>query len=235
MAELVGIAGAFRGPWYWAPLAEELDRRGHRLRPVALTGTGDRTAEDMRDDHPDVSMGDWVNDVVESVRTHAADPVTLVGHSMGGIVAQAAAPALGSQLNQIILLDSPLISSGQRAVDVSGPIAEELLPDRSTWIPPTPVGAAQGFEDPGLAAWVNERLHAVPMGPQLDPVETVTSATISLVFFDRTPEGYPSTVTRRRCERKGTAHVVLDQHHDAPLLAPEAIAELLDELLDAPA
>src|SRR5690606_28787235 len=146
---------------------------------------------------------DWVDDVVRAVDRDGLRDVVLVGHSMGGAVCQAALGALSGRVSQLVLLDSPRIAEGQRAVDVSGPAVPPAaaLPPRASWLPPSPVGFEQGFRPPELAAWLNERLCAPPFGPQLDPCPPIPSAApaTSIVFCDRTPAGYPSPYARARC------------------------------------
>ncbi len=215
MTDFVALHGAFRGPWYWEPLASELERRGHRLHAVDLVGE---------------SLQDWIDRTV-STAAECSGEVVLVGHSMGGMVAQASVPLLGDRPCRLVLLDSPLIDTGLRAVDVSGPEPPDpdMLAPREFQIPPSPVGAEQGFVDTDLADWVNERLRPVPMGPQLDPAPPGTGRPdgTTIVFFSRTPDGFPSTFARRRCESDGIAHSVIDGFHDAPVLDPSAVAEAL--------
>ena len=177
------------------------------------------------------SLQEWVDATVEVAEQFGSEPVVLVGHSMGGVVAQAAVGSLGERVERLVLLDSPFIESGQRAVDVSGPAPPDdaVLPPRVFMVQPTQVGPEQGFEDPTLAAWVNERLRPVPMGPQLDPAPAGTGrpSLTTPVFFDRTPDGFPSTFARHRCETEGIDHLVLDAFHDAPVLNPASVADLL--------
>ena len=76
MTHFVAVHGAFRGPWYWEPLAAELERGGHQLRPVDLVGD---------------SLEEWIERTAcRSSTAGRREPVVLVGHSMGGVVAQAA-------------------------------------------------------------------------------------------------------------------------------------------------
>jgi len=216
MTQFIAVHGAFRGPWYWEPLGVELERRGHGLQPVDLVGD---------------SLEEWIASTVSAVEAVGSEVVVLVGHSMGGVVAQATMGQLGGRVQRLVLLDSPLVEPGQRPVDISGPTPpdESMLPPREFMVQPTPVGPEQGFDDPSLANWVNERLRSVPMGPQLDvaPVGTGRAAATTVAFFSRTPEGFPSTFARRRCETEGIDHIVLDGFHDAPILDRVTVADLL--------
>lgn len=228
MVDVVAVHGAFRGGWSWDRVRSVLAPAGHRLFAPDLTGMG---AGGSGATGGDVTLAQWVGDVVAVVSEHGLTGVVLVGHSMGGVVAQAALGALDGRVARLVLIDSPLVGAGQRAVDVSGPSAPapELLPPRETWFPPTPVGPEQGYDVPDLAAWVNERLCATPFGPQLDrcPAGPPTAPPTSVVFCDRTPAGYPSTFARCRCDESGLAYTVIDRHHDVPVLDPGSVAALL--------
>ena len=227
MVDVVAVHGAFRGGWSWDRVGTALENQGHRLHAPDLTGMGRGPQAEVGD----VRLDEWIADVVAVFDRHGLRHATLVGHSMGGVVCQAALGALGDRVARLVLIDSPIITEGQRAVDVStpGPVSDDLLPPRETWLPPTPVDDAQGFTDPDLASWVNERLCATPFGPQLDrcppPPNVVPPTTI--VFCAHTPAGFPSTIARDRCDADGVPYELLDSHHDAPLLVPEQVAALI--------
>ncbi len=204
-----------------------LEDRGHRLYAPDLTGMGCGLQVEVGY----IGLDVWIADVVDVFERHDLRRVTLVGHSMGGVVCQAALGALGGRVAHLVLIDSPLITEGQRAVDVSapGPVSDDVLPPRDTCLPPAPVDHAQGFAEPRLASWVNGRLCATPFGPQLSPCPpppAVVPAT-TIVFCAHTPAGYPSTFARDRCDADDVPYELLDSHHDAPLLAPEQVAALI--------
>ena len=206
MSKCVLVHGAFRGSWAWSYVITELAER--RVDALAI---------DLRGGEP--SMSDWVADVVSVVEPGDV----IVGHSMGGVVARAAARS--PHVSRVVLIDAPVIESGQRAVDVSGP-APAALPPRTTSIPATPVGAANGFDD-ALAEWVNERLVPTPFGPSLDPVVVDGRVPVSVAFCTLTPEFFPSHASRRRFDAEGRSYDVIESHHDAPLLAPAAVADVI--------
>ena len=227
MSTYVLVAGAFRGTWAWQFVAPRLAAAGHRVIACELTGTGARA-----DERPSggVHLSTWIDDVARA--SEPASSVILVGHSMGGVVAHAAAAVLGSSVERVILLDAPLVGHGQRAVDVSssGPIDESTFPSADTWIPASPVGPVQGFVDPILAEWVNTRLRPTPFQPSLDPVSLEGGvAPIELIFCSLTPAYFPSSLTRSRCDADGRPYRLIESHHDAPLLAPHAVADALLE------
>ena len=70
-----------------------LDLRGHGLSGHVANG---------------YRIVDFAADVVEFVQQVVGEPVAVWGHSLGGLVGIAAAPQLGSQLQGLIIEDSPL-------------------------------------------------------------------------------------------------------------------------------
>ncbi|HKY14668.1 MAG TPA: alpha/beta fold hydrolase, partial [Microthrixaceae bacterium] len=103
VTSFVAVPGAFRGAWYWERLAAELSARGDRLVGVDLVGA---------------DLDAWIASVSGAFDANDLERAVLVGHSMGGVVAQASTGVLGDRCARLVLLDSPLIEAGQRAVDV---------------------------------------------------------------------------------------------------------------------
>lgn len=80
-----GFAG---GAWYWEPWQRHLALRGRATAAVELRGRpGSRPVADLGK----VTLADYVDDVREAARLLGRPPV--VGHSMGGILAQKLAEA----------------------------------------------------------------------------------------------------------------------------------------------
>jgi pimeloyl-ACP methyl ester carboxylesterase len=81
MAGILLIHGAWHGPWCWENFARRLTERGHEVRMVQLRGHH----------RPPGRIWHRVHDYVEDVGRAAAEfskPPVLVGHSLGGLVAQ---------------------------------------------------------------------------------------------------------------------------------------------------
>jgi hypothetical protein len=96
------------------------------------------------------------------------------------------------------------------------------------------VGPDEGFADESLRAFVNERLTPTPLGPSLDPVErTAPSDALRQVyaFCSLTPTAYPCWTTRQRLDESGQDYEVLEGHHDAPLLQPAQVADLINRAI----
>ena len=59
-------------------------------------------------------VGDYVNDTVELIRSRFAEPILLYGHSLGAMVALAAAGIIPEHVRGIILEDPPFHTMGRR-------------------------------------------------------------------------------------------------------------------------
>jgi pimeloyl-ACP methyl ester carboxylesterase len=230
---IVLVHGAFRGGWAWDLVAEPLRDAGYLVSTPTLTG--------CEPDSPrigtHVRLDEWVDDVVvaASAELFATDaPVVLVGHSQGGLVTTAAAARLGDRVAGVVHLDAPVPLDGQRGIDLNPPgvPAPPDGLDPATWIPARPVGPDQGFDDPALAAFVNERLVPTPLGPSLEPVSVPTPGPpVHYFFCTETPSTYPCWSTRLRLDEDGVAYSLINGQHDAPLLAPLSVVRAIRSVI----
>jgi pimeloyl-ACP methyl ester carboxylesterase len=231
MTAFVLVHGAFRGGWAWDRLAPLLRAHGHTVATPTLTGCEPDSARVGTR----VTLDEWVDDVVAALEDVAdGGRVVLVGHSQGGVVVKAVAGLHPERVLRAVFVDAPVPVDGQRAIDLVPPGAPAAPPDLdpALWVPARPVGPEEGFEDPQVAAWVNERLVPTPLGPSLDPSPTgrpeLWSLPWSYLYCSRTPPTYPCWSTRLNLDATGTDYVLLDAAHDVPLTDPQALAtELL--------
>jgi len=91
---IVAIHGLGGGAWFFEDLARELGQQ-YRLLAVDLTGTG-RSAGAP-------SMAAWVSDLAAMIAARAHDPVVLLGHSMGTIIALEAWRAWPQRIRALVL------------------------------------------------------------------------------------------------------------------------------------
>ncbi len=84
---LLLVHGAFGGAWTWAEhLMPYLARRGRHVAAVSLRGHG---SSEGRDALATTALSDFATDLRRAVAAMPAPPV-LVGHSLGGLLAQRA-------------------------------------------------------------------------------------------------------------------------------------------------
>lgn len=106
------IHGAYHGGWCWDATADVLSKGGHHVTTPDLPGHG-------RDPGwlADQTMPAYVDCIAELLDA-APSKVTLVGHSMGGAIATAAATARPDKVKQIIYLTAYIPIDGESVGDV---------------------------------------------------------------------------------------------------------------------
>lgn len=214
------VHGAFRGGWAWRRVRSGLVAAGADVRAPSLVGAGERVAELDRVTSLDV----WVDDLEAYVRAEDLHDVVLVGHSQGGLVTTSLAARVPERVRALVHLDAAVPDPGETALDL---LPGNVTPPRTATVPPSPP-TPDAWTSVEIVDWVAPRLTPTPVGPSLDPVPGVPDQVAQhFVFCEGTPAGYPSTVTRERCDARGVAYEVLPAGHDAPLTRPDLVVELL--------
>jgi len=114
MSIYVLIHGAMHGGWCWERVAPLLQSAGHTVIVPDLPGHGaDPTPRAA------VTLARYtasVRDILDA----AAEPVALVGHSMGGMVVSAAADALPAKVRHLIYVAAVIPRDGESMLEASG-------------------------------------------------------------------------------------------------------------------
>ena len=109
------VHGAFQNSAAWDEVAPLLEERGHTAIALDLPGHGS-------DETPlgEVALVDYRNAVIETIEARA-EPVVLVGHSMGGIVISEVAEAIPDRIDSLIYVAGYIPRTG----DSLASLAEE--------------------------------------------------------------------------------------------------------------
>jgi pimeloyl-ACP methyl ester carboxylesterase len=102
MGPIVMVHGAFVGGWSFERFEQPFRDAGYEVHAPDLRGHG---ADEPADEVIGVSMRDYLSDIVALCR-QLPEPPILLGHSMGGLVAQMAARAANAQA-LVLLAPSP--------------------------------------------------------------------------------------------------------------------------------
>ena len=106
MTTVVLIPGAWVGAWIWEPVAAELERHGHTVFALTLSGLdGQAQSEANLDDH--------VADVVTFLSDHDLDDVVLCAHSYSGMVLRGVCDAVPQRCRGAIYIDGFLPETGE--------------------------------------------------------------------------------------------------------------------------
>jgi pimeloyl-ACP methyl ester carboxylesterase len=169
MTTCVLVPGFWLGSWAWDEVAARLRAYRHDVIAVTPKGVAERAGE------RDVTVESRVDDLVAVLREHR--DVVLVGHSMGGVVAMAAAERAREHLARLVLVDTGSLPEGMSFLDFLSPEArafvEKQLAEHGGWYPmPTREQFAEiGASTEGISAAEFERIRA---SSTPEPAGTVT-------------------------------------------------------------
>lgn len=236
MAVFVLVHGTGHGGWCWQNVVPILRAAGSNVYAQTLTGVGDRahlfaSGVDLTTHITDVSSLLFYEDLTD---------VVLVGHSYAGMVITGVAATAPDRLRQLIYLDAYLPDEGQSEVDLwpSDMRAEiEAGAQAGDGRRPPPSPEMMGITDPAMADWVRDRITPHPMATYTEavPKGNARSAAIPRAYITCT-EGPLTPVFGPFADKARAAGWVVREiatGHDAMLTAPDAVAKLLLDVVDA--
>jgi pimeloyl-ACP methyl ester carboxylesterase len=231
------VHGAWHGGWCWRDVARPLRAAGHTVFTPTQTGLGERR-------HllsGAVGLEVFALDVAHLLEAEELTDVVLVGHSFGGLTITAVADRLPDRLRHLVYLDAGVVHSGSSVFSeypadlvAARRAAAAASPGGLSMPPPPP--AFFGIPDGPRAAWVARRMTPHPIATYEQPL-----ALRNPVIGNGRPCTYvacvaplyaPLEVYRQRVQGFIAAGLPwswreLATGHDAMVLAPEALAEVL--------
>lgn len=121
MATFVLIHGSWHGAWCWHKIISRLEAAGHRTITPNLPAHG----RDRREPGT-VTLDDYVARTCEAIDM-ADEPVILVAHSRGGIVASQTAEARSNKISRLVYLAAFLIPNGERVLEYGQRDADSMI------------------------------------------------------------------------------------------------------------
>ena len=147
MATFVLVPGAWSSRWACQWLAPYLRDAGHTVRPIALSGLGERV--DLA--HAGITLDTHITDVVTALEFADLRDVTLVGGSYAGMVITGVADRVPERLAQVIYLDAVVPEDGQSSYDVDPEGETYRIADQQE----AEAAGTPGFVPPPLG-WIEE-------------------------------------------------------------------------------
>lgn len=133
MSTYVLIHGAWEGRWCWEKVVPLLQQAGHQVVAPDLPGHGqDRTPPG------EITLAAYTKRVCETLDAQA-EPVILVGHSMGGIVISQVAEERPEKIQTLVYLAAFLLPNGETVSQVFSLDTDSLL------LPTLMVNREQGY------------------------------------------------------------------------------------------
>ena len=157
------IGGAFYGAWCWRRVTERLEKQGHKVYALSLTGLADRSHLLSKD----VNLDTHIADIVNLVEWEDLTDICLVAHSYAGYPASGALERIGNRVSSIVWVDALKPADGQSFRDaVPFPLEDGAISRPAPKaLPPT------AFNDPKDVAWVLSKVTPQPIGTWLQPIK----------------------------------------------------------------
>lgn len=110
MATFVLVPGAWHGSWTFESVVPLLERAGHTVHALTLTGL---RPDDDAATVASANLDTHAEDVVSLLDRARITDATLVGHSYGGMVISAAADRAGGRVSRLVHLDAYVPRDGE--------------------------------------------------------------------------------------------------------------------------
>ncbi len=244
MANYVLVHGGWHGAWCWDRVVPLLQAAGHAVYTPTLTGLGEQAALLT----PEVGLDTHIQDVVNLIEAKDLQHVIIVGHSYSGMVITGVADRLPNRIKHLVYLDAAIPRDGECLADLL-PMGRTMLrreanksgdgwrvnppPER----PPGRGGLFDVTEEPDLSL-VRSKITPQPLKTFLQPLHIThpeAVATIPSTFIECTRRGAIVFLMRRILmpgrlpSGPGWDRRTIASGHDAMIIAPQAVADLLLE------
>jgi pimeloyl-ACP methyl ester carboxylesterase len=229
MATFVVAHGAWSAGWAWKKMHPLMRAKGHELITPTYTGLGERvhlatSAIGLETHIQDMRLVLQFEDVKDAI---------LIGHSYGGMVATGVADLAAERISKLVYLDAFVPQQGQSVFDlVSAEERERRLAGvEDEWkLPPSPVPPDTSAED---AEWIMSRRVPQPLACFQEPLllrNGEPKMPRAYIYAQRHNPGDPFRPFAERAKREGWQYFEMDASHSPHITAPEALAEILDEI-----
>ncbi len=230
------VHGAWHGGWCWRDVARDLRARGHRVLTPTQTGVGERR-------HllsAGITLDTFVADVLNVFEMEELTDVILVGHSFAGLTISGVADRLASRIRHLVYLDCLILQGGESPFsglpDDVVAARRRLAAERGGGVA-IPAPSIQSFgipEDHPQADWVRRHLTPHPLGTYESPLHLTNPLGNGLpcTYVVSTAPIYAPLETSREWVRAqpGWNWLEIASGHDAMVLAPDKLADLLDRI-----
>ncbi|OAR26698.1 histidine kinase [Streptomyces sp. ERV7] len=118
------VPGGWQGGWAFSSVAAELQREGHHVEAVTLSGLEPDGPVDV--DRPP-NLDTHIAQVAEIIDRGDTTPIALCGHSYGGMVIAGVADQLSHRLGQLVFIDAYVPDDGDSCWSLTSDTFRELF------------------------------------------------------------------------------------------------------------
>lgn len=122
--KFVMVPGGWQGGWAFDSVAAELQRDGHEVEAVTLSGLESDGPVDV--DRPP-NLDTHIDQVAELIDRGDGTPVALCGHSYGGMVIAGVADRIGHRLDHLVFIDAYVPNDGDSCWSLTSDRFRELF------------------------------------------------------------------------------------------------------------
>lgn len=234
MAVYVLVHGAWHGGWCWKKVTPLLSKAGHEVFTPTLTGLGERS-------HllnPSVDLKTHIQDIVNVIKYEDLSEVILVGHSYAGMVITGVAEEIPEKISKLVYLDAFVPSNNQSLVDLINPQVvkqvEELVNTIGEgWLFHHFPIAAYGVTEETDVQWLSSKLSPQPYKTQTQALTVCNENALTIArtyIYCHAPAMGHFEGSAQVAKEKGWNYKELATGHDAMVLAPKELTEILLEL-----
>lgn len=229
MSTYILVHGAWHGGWAWTRVAPVLEAAGHRVLVPTLSGVGERAAELT----PDIGLRAHADEIAALLEQQQA-PAVVVGHSYGALVVREAVDRQPGAAEHVVVVDGWAGGDGTSMFKLAPDwfvtaMRQSAADGGGGWRIAAPPAALFGVTDERDAGWVEERLTPQPLKSFEE--ETRLSGAVERVpgtaILCTPGNGMPF---EQFAKAIGYDAVTIESGHDAMLIRPQEVAELLLEV-----
>jgi pimeloyl-ACP methyl ester carboxylesterase len=225
------VHGTFCGSWIWRRVADQLEKKGHKVFVPALSGLGERSHLLRKD----IDLGTHVLDVVNLFKWESLEDVCLVVHSYGGWIGSGALEEIGNRVSSIVWLDAFKPADGQKPLDVTSEAFRKIVQTavdkgEPSFAPPPKMPAI--FVAERDQAFVDSKLTPHPIGTYLQPIKLSGArdqvAKKTYVRLPKFPQpAFDKALAECKADKSWLTCELPDTGHIAMLDAPDRVTELI--------
>lgn len=230
--------GSWHGGWCWRAVASRLRDAGHCVFTPSFTGMGDR-AHLLSND---ITIGVFVDDLVQVIETEELDNVILVGHSFAGVPITGVADRIPEHIAHLVYFDSVVLESGKTAfssypkANADARIASAAKATNGLAVPvPAHIPPVWGLE-PGTPEydWVSRRMTPHPLASYMTPLvlKNPIGNGRPCTYLHCNQPSHPLLEGSRQLVRslRGWNWIDVPAPHEAHITQPELLSRILLEL-----
>ncbi len=222
------VHGAWHGGWCWRFVRPLL--QGHEVHAPSLTGLGER----KHLARPDIDLDTHIADVVSLLEMEDLRDVILVGHSYGGMVVTGAADRAPARIKRLVYLDAFVPEDGKCLLDYVVPERAARMREegeKTGSVTPPPL-SLWGLTRPEHIDFVTPREVRHPYRTMTQKIRlggNTAHLPKTFIYCSSPATGSFDQFAARYRNAPNWKFFELPTGHDAMILMPERLAELLQK------